>query len=96
MKPSEKLTSACGRVLDLDCEAVAVGGGLPGTREQPQPRTVGERTELAVLPNALQKQSPHTAAGPTQTATQQGHFCAFVSFSSASQWSLHPEAVSCP
>lgn len=26
MKPSEKLTSACGRVLDLDCEAVAVGG----------------------------------------------------------------------
>lgn len=78
MKPSEKLTRACGRVPDLDCEAEAVGH-LPGTGEQAQPPTVVERTELAVVPNALQRQSPKPAPGPSQPVTQQGHFCASVS-----------------
>lgn len=78
MKPSEKLTRACGRVLDLDCEAVAVGR-LPGTGEPAQPPTVVERTELAVVPNALQRQSPNPAAGPSRDTTRALLcFCSFL------------------
>lgn len=63
MKPSEKLTSACGRVLDLDCEAVAVGGS-PWDQGATSAPHCGRTHRAGCAPKCPPKAEPTHSRGP--------------------------------
>lgn len=68
MKPSEKLTHVCG------LRGGGCGVGLPGTGGASCAPQLWEHTELAMVPNALQRQSPDPTQAPSGLVTQQGTF----------------------
>lgn len=67
MKPSEKLTHVCG------LRGGGCGVSFPGTGEQAPSPSCGN-PELAMVPNALQRQSPDPAQASPGLVTQQGTF----------------------